>query len=233
MILTRKNTRQNFKGGFFSKGAFTLLELLLVLGITAILFALAFSGYKRLLQSAANTRCLSQLRQVTAGLLAMAADSDNRIQSGFSGNQLETSDIWGWKMANLGYLDKPEVLRCPVGNCSIPITGKTWAWQTYGLNMFGDAGEIRDTTDRPRKVFSLYLSRVVTPASYLLVADSSGISGAERNQSFRIQRETGGVHLRHDGKLNACFADGHAESLPLDRVKELLQSSRVPIYEEE
>jgi len=214
------------------KSAFGLLELLLSLAIVAIVAALLFASVGKLSQSARSTRCLSQLRQVTSGLLSMAADSGNRISSGFSGNNMETSEIWGWQLENRRYIPIRSALRCPAGYCTFSLSASTWAWQTYGLNMYGPAGAITTTVDRPRKVFNLKLANLEAPAQYLLLADSGAPSGGQYSQTFRIQRETGGVHLRHGGKLNATFADGHAESLSYESVERLTKEARIPIYQD-
>lgn len=58
--------------------AFTLIELLVVIAIVAVIATILFPVFSRVRETARRTVCLSNLRQVTLGLLQYSQDSDDR-----------------------------------------------------------------------------------------------------------------------------------------------------------
>lgn len=61
-----------------SAPGFTLIELLIVIAIIAVIAAILFPVFARVRESARRTQCLSNLRQVTLGLLQYTQDADDR-----------------------------------------------------------------------------------------------------------------------------------------------------------
>jgi prepilin-type N-terminal cleavage/methylation domain-containing protein len=61
------------------KTGFTLIELLVVIAIIAILAALLFPVFARAREQARKTTCLSNLKQIGAGLLMYAQDYDETL----------------------------------------------------------------------------------------------------------------------------------------------------------
>ena len=61
-----------------SECAFTLIELLVVIAVVAVIVAILFPVFSRVRENARRTVCLSNLRQVTLGLLQYSQDSDDR-----------------------------------------------------------------------------------------------------------------------------------------------------------
>ncbi len=59
--------------------AFTLIELLVVVAIIAILAALLFPVFNSAKESAKRTTCLSNMRQISMGLMMYMIDSDDRL----------------------------------------------------------------------------------------------------------------------------------------------------------
>ena len=57
---------------------FTLIELLIVIAIIAVIAAILFPVFSRVRENARRTQCLSNLRQVTLGLLQYTQDADDR-----------------------------------------------------------------------------------------------------------------------------------------------------------
>ena len=65
--------------------AFTLIELLIVVAIIAVIAAILFPVFQKVRENARRTACLSNLRQVTLGLLQYTQDADDRCPLFFSG----------------------------------------------------------------------------------------------------------------------------------------------------
>ena len=59
--------------------AFTLLELLVVIGIIALLVALLIPAVSRAREKARDAQCRANLRQICAATLAYVADHDGRF----------------------------------------------------------------------------------------------------------------------------------------------------------
>lgn len=62
-----------------NRRAFSLLELLIVIGIIALLAALLLSGLNRAREMARRAQCLSNLHQLTQGWHAYATDNDGQL----------------------------------------------------------------------------------------------------------------------------------------------------------
>ena len=64
--------------------AFTLIELLVVIAIVSVIAAILLPVFLRVRENARRTACLSNLRQVTLGVLQYSQDSDDRCPLYFS-----------------------------------------------------------------------------------------------------------------------------------------------------
>lgn len=60
-------------------GAFTLVELLVVLAVIAILAALSLGGLSKLRASSDRSKALSNMRQIGTGITLFAADNDGKL----------------------------------------------------------------------------------------------------------------------------------------------------------
>ena len=62
-----------------TKRGFTLIELLVVIAIIAILAAILFPVFAKAREKARQTTCLSNVKQITLGILQYAQDYDERF----------------------------------------------------------------------------------------------------------------------------------------------------------
>ena len=141
------------------RGAFTLLELLLVIGIVAVLLALLLPLLGRARESARRTACLGNLRQIGAALGAYADDHRGFLPYSANYEQVHPED-WFWWQADrvqecgdrgIGpYLGlaapEPAVMRCPSDDTTVrPVTHTTEKYRfSYVMNwLIASAGRDR------------------------------------------------------------------------------------------
>jgi prepilin-type N-terminal cleavage/methylation domain-containing protein/prepilin-type processing-associated H-X9-DG protein len=112
-----------------TKSAFTLVELLVVIGIIAVLVALILPSLSKARQAAVRTACLSQLRQMHVELTLYAAAHRDQVPLGyrtvskqFNSMVFSTTAGGKWVLFGLldqgGYLDDRRILFCPAENNS-------------------------------------------------------------------------------------------------------------------
>jgi prepilin-type N-terminal cleavage/methylation domain-containing protein/prepilin-type processing-associated H-X9-DG protein len=108
-----------------TRHAFTLVELLVVIGIIAILIGILLPTISRARESARRASCLSNLRQVGMAMRFYAYDNRDQVPLGYrTGNKQFNSMargsnnrlvLFGWLYAG-GYMKVPSVYYCPSDN---------------------------------------------------------------------------------------------------------------------
>src|SRR3954464_6442050 len=107
-------------------GAFTLVELLVVIGIIAILIAILMPALRRARESANGIACSSNQRQIMLAFLMFAADNKGHLPGNFTDFANPDTNKRAW-LLNSGelvtaapeggtlfkYLKNKDVYRCP------------------------------------------------------------------------------------------------------------------------
>ncbi|RRJ95856.1 prepilin-type N-terminal cleavage/methylation domain-containing protein [Opitutaceae bacterium TAV4] len=191
--------------------AFTLIELLTVIAIIGILAAIIIPTAGKVRESAKNAQCISNLRQIGAGLMLYAEDHKGQIM-GRDNNEEGAYTQWYRRLSRGGYIAKDNDGNSPVFYCPL-LPNKTGTGVT-GVNKYGMRNWIPDASwaglSSDQKKERLYpLSSIQTPSDFFLIADS--IITTHECQYYSIDPGSSGkgVHLRHKDRANAVFADGH------------------------
>ncbi len=166
----------------------TLTELILVIGIIAVLFAFLVPSLQRSRLQAKAAVCMSNIRQLNAALLMYATDNskfsyglynpfppDSPPASGYAGNQSYDRSGWWWFNYLDGFYEKNmgynTVLQCPSNQLKHSKYQSDILCGNYGTNLLicrmliggGDQNEVGN----PRGV-----SEVFRPGQTLLIIDS-------------------------------------------------------------
>ncbi len=225
------------------RGGFTLVELLVVIGIIVILIAVLLPALQVARQSAVNVTCMSNIRQVGQSIWMYSIDFN-----GWAPPYREITGsgrFWPTFLVEQGYLRAPlhtnpgpdqvswekGVLYCPAGPAQeVPLAW--WRNTMYGLNyqffLNGPATPSGgDVNYRQGRIVPLgyayshppvFVPRHGPAGSVALLGDYQGHGQQRPTMAPYDQTGRAPISFRHRGRANVVFFDMHVESCLKDDV---------------
>jgi prepilin-type N-terminal cleavage/methylation domain-containing protein/prepilin-type processing-associated H-X9-DG protein len=204
-----------------AKAGFTLVELLVVIGIIAILMALLMPALGKARQQANSTKCKSNLRQIYYSLLTYA--NDNRGWIFPVGEQIDGPDgLPTWKTLGTNVpLDHrwpmvvfnepyPRVMLCP----SDPITGPDPVHQSYHSYMLNE-----HLAENIQKFMRFGGRHPLRSSSEIIVMGEKQSTSADyymEGHAGQTEFDKAVETHRHGVKLgsNYLYLDSHVDTIP-------------------
>jgi len=202
------------RSGQHDRTAFTIVELLVVVGIIAILAAFVMSSLGSARESGRRAKCISNLRQVALSMTVYAEDNQGHLPAFFytkqpAGSKYKIFTKPKWAVSDIGNLNTTAVLVCPSdknpaqmkvtdvndNNLTVPCS--------YGFNFETDLLNEGIWNIKQSQVILLFDGTADNAQQGTWDADTSDVAKFNSRLATR----------RHSGRMNVVFVDNHVELL--------------------
>jgi len=212
------------------RNGFTLIELLVVIAIIAILAAILFPVFAQARESARRTSCLSNVKQMGLAFIMYTQDYDETTPAVIHNNNLPYDpDFW---VIVQPYIKNVNIFYCPDRTEWTMPSGDTCGGQEainplkrcigYGYN-WGILSSVPLGIVQPRVKFpggyiypGVALASITAPADLFVYGDTGDNPRYTICSNYIFQyyiHATSSSQMRHGGRLNMNFADGHAKNV--------------------
>lgn len=193
--------------------AFTLIELLVVIAVIAVIAALAFPALQQSREASNQTKCLSNMRQLSAAYLLMVIDKDGVLVPNSGGGDTWYNAVDDYLPTKLVTSEDWRSLCCPSALAGLAKEGVNYSntsssRATYGLN-----SEISSTGTLSRMV------NLIKPSATILLGDTD-ISNTKEWTTTGIKKSNAKAWHRKNTKYSICYFDGHSEVVDKNFIKD-------------
>ena len=192
---------------------FTLIEVIVVLGVIAIMMSLTYPAYVTISERAKGTRDLNNLHQIALGTQLYMNDNNGV----FPGSATAT---WMSHLEqNQKYLSTWRVIESPFDKRTTSELGDATTAVSYGINnnvYSGGAPISADKITKPVTFIVFAPAQAATATVTFLGRGNSAAAGVSVVAAMSTPpgaNATGGTH-QNRRKINATCADWHVETMP-------------------
>ncbi|HUT35825.1 MAG TPA: prepilin-type N-terminal cleavage/methylation domain-containing protein [Planctomycetota bacterium] len=216
------------------RGGFTLVELLVVIGVIAILASLVLPAISNSIKAARSANCWSNLHQISAGLVLYIAHHTGLMPPSGSPSAKSPNTFPYWYKNLEPFTPDPELFRCPAKNLCKYGYGLNHMWcgpdQIYGAGTaMNDHTKLFDRVTNPAGTLVICDTGVVTnkddPPERWMESDAANVNGCVRFPYDNRPGEPGAFTYWHSDprrpvprhlmkKTNCLFFDTHADGIP-------------------
>ncbi len=224
-------------------GAFTLVELLTVIGVLAILVCLAMPVISSGAMAANRAKCASNLRQIGQAILLYAGDHDGvlPVTSHSTGDsRLKINGKWvssieySWIYLLADYLDNVDEVRvCPADEKARQRQILQMNATSYLLNdtVFDSEtfGRLQNLPQRSRLMLAFISNRPVSRTwDHAHCANWTTWPALTTDVAVDRHRTGERIGSRLKGSANYLFADGHVQNMEASELKAMLDQGERP-----
>lgn len=209
----RAPVRMRQTSGFGVRGrAFTLIEVLIAIGIIALLMAILMPSLARSREQARTVQCRSNLSQLGKALFMYAQDYRNTLPYEDRGEESTLGRICWYDAIDNPYLSRSKADRqvklCPTVRLDEPTREESYRMNSKLAETNTSGDPAKDKYLKPyRKLDSLK-----SPGATVLLFDGD-VGGLIASFKGRWRLTDDDVNYRHNVNTNLLFADWHVEGM--------------------
>jgi prepilin-type N-terminal cleavage/methylation domain-containing protein/prepilin-type processing-associated H-X9-DG protein len=209
------------------KKGFTVVELMVSIAVMAVLAAILFPAFAETKDDAAQTTCLSNLKQIATAMLVYAQDNGGMLPpQGYENKEKAPVDgyyygkSWFWMQMLQPYIKNMKIVYCPAISESMkPIWGHygynaaiAWETKSRAVSTIKNPAKCYLVMDWPNYYCASAFANKPSQGHFVPGAGSAGddvpagIKEPSQIEDFKIGRHK-------NGGPNVAFCDGHAAHL--------------------